>query len=205
MTKPALVRPHGTSWAAVIGGWIASVGALALAAPAAAAMLAGRAVDPQDISLAVPVIVGLMVAYGIGGFVAGRMAGYAASWHGMLVAFFGLFVVLSILLLGVAADRGVVPGLAILPGVGRAQDVGDALTFGGIIGFLATIFAGWFGGLLAPDRYLVPARAEPAEAEPATEVPAARPAHAGGFRLLPAAGRKGGERLGEEERDESRT
>jgi hypothetical protein len=190
MTQTVLVRPRGTSWTSVVGGWIASVGTMALAAPVAAAAIATRPADPDNISLAVPVIVGLMLAYIVGGFVAGRMAGYATSWHGMLVAFFGLFIVLSILLLGVAADRGVVPGLAVIPGVGRAETIGDAFTFGGIIGFLATIFSGWLGGLLAPDRYIVPLTTRPATVEPLV----ARSAPTG-YRLLPSAGRKGGERV----------
>jgi hypothetical protein len=207
MTEHTLVRPAGTSWTAVIGGWLAAIGAAALVAPAVAAILAGRPVVPNDLALAVPVVLGLMVAYLVGGYVAGRMAGYNTSWHGMMTAFFGLFVALVALLLAAAADQGLLAASGVrslsdvFPGI-RQLDVrtlGDTLTFGAILGFLATIFAGWLGGLLAPDRYIVPVVATAMPAKAAREVVVEehrverreRPR----FRLLPAIGRKGGQRV----------
>ncbi len=203
MALQHLNSQRGTSWAAVLGGWIASVGAAALIAPAVATLLSGNRSSGTDIASVVPVVVGLIVAYLIGGYVAGSMAAYKTSWHGLMTAFFGLFVVLVALLLGLAADRGYLAGSGVrsltdlFPGVGglSGQNLSDALTFGAIIGFLATIFAGWLGGLLAPTRYVpVPAEVTPAaEADPAPrEAPVVREARP--FRLFPAAGRKGGER-----------
>ena len=223
-TTAVVVKPRGTSWMSVIGGWIASVGMTALLAPLAAGFVASRGGAPNDVSLAVPAVLAVMIAYLVGGYVSGRMAGYATSWHGMMTAFFGLFVVLAAILVGVAADRGYFGDLRIGAldrtyawGFGPTA-VGDALTFGAILGFLATIFAGWLGGLLAPDRLafvrpvpgLTPAGA-PAPA-PAPAVPrstaekttvvlepvAPRPS----FRLLPTAGRKGGEHVDERRSDE---
>ncbi len=215
-----VVKPRGTSWMSVIGGWIASVGMTALLAPLAAGFVASRGGAPNDVSLAVPAVLAVMGAYLVGGYVAGRMAGYSTSWHGMMTAFFGLFVVLGAILVGVAADRGYLGDVRIglldstyAWGFGPTS-VGDALTFGAILGFLATIFAGWLGGLLAPSRPasvrpvhgLTPAGAEPAPAvahstetttvvrEPVT--PQQR------FRLFPSAGRKGGERVDERRSDE---
>src|SRR5438046_856145 len=95
MAKSVLVRPAGTSWMSVFGGWIATIGAMALIAPA------------------VPVVVGIFISYLVGGYVAGRMAGYRTSWHGMMTAFFSLFVLLIVALLGYAADRGVFAGSGI--------------------------------------------------------------------------------------------
>jgi hypothetical protein len=207
MTEHTLVRPAGTSWTSVVGGWIAAIGAAALVAPAVAAILAGRPVVPNDLALAVPVVLGLMIAYLIGGYVAGRMAGYNTSWHGMMTAFFGLFLALVALLLAAAADQGLLAASGVrslsdvFPGI-RQLDVrtlGDTLTFGAILGFLATIFAGWLGGLLAPDRYIVPVAATAVPAGMAREVVVEehrverreRPR----FRLLPAMGRKGGDRV----------
>lgn len=204
-------RPAGTSWTAVIGGWIAAVGAAALVAPAVAAILAGRRVVADDLALAVPVIVGLMIAYLIGGYVAGRMAGYSVSWHGMMAAFFGLFIALVALLLAAAAERGLfaASGLRsladVFPGIRQLdlRALGDTLTFGSILGFLATIFAGWLGGLLAGDRYArVALPAVPAERVVEREVlpdrivrervvHRERPT----FRFLPTLGRKGGEKV----------
>lgn len=198
-TTATLVKPRGTSWMSVIGGWIASVGMTALLAPLAAAFVASRGGPPNDISLAVPAVLAVMLAYLVGGYVAGRMAGYATSWHGMMTAFLGLFVVLGAILLGVAADRGYLGDVRIGAlestyawGFGPTT-VGDALTFGAILGFLATIFAGWLGGLLAPTRRLaahVPAETPVQTVAETTTVVREPAASRQRFRLLPSAGRK---------------
>ena len=98
------VRP-ATSWMSVLGGWTATIGAMALVAPAVATVLAGAnpGIGSNDIATAVPVIIGIFVAYLIGGYVAGRMAGYRTSWHGMLTAFFSLFVLGVLVLASYAA------------------------------------------------------------------------------------------------------
>src|SRR2546428_10935847 len=157
------VRPV-TSGMSVLGGWIATIGAMALVAPPVAAVLAGAnpTIGSNDIATAVPVIIGIFVSYLIGGYVAGRMAGYRTSWHGMLTAFFSLFVLLVIALLAYAADHGILAGLGvntvadIVPGARdlSADSVGRSLTFGALLGFLAAIFAGWLGGVLAPPHAL---------------------------------------------------
>jgi len=197
----------GTSWASVLGGWLAAVGTAALIAPAVGAILAGRPAVPNDLSLAVPVVIGLVIAYLVGGYVAGRMAGHTTSWHGMMTAFFGLFISLIALLLAAAADRGLlaasgVRSLAdVFPGTAQldVRSFGDTVTFGAILGFLATIFAGWLGGLLAPDHALAMAPVTttmlPAERVSAGEVvlEERRVERRPHFRLLPAMGRKGGE------------
>ena len=215
MAKSVLVRPAGTSWMSVFGGWIATIGAMALIAPAVAGILARADVAPGDVVPAVPVVVGIFISYLVGGYVAGRMAGYRTSWHGMMTAFFSLFVLLIVALLGYAADRGVFAGSGIsslsdvVPGYRElsADRVGNALTFGALIGFLAAIFAGWLGGVLAPAHAAVPV------ASPYATPAAARPAPLGRDRvvrqevvrerrpLIPSLGRKGGERV-VERRDE---
>lgn len=209
-TTAVVVKPRGTSWMSVIGGWIASVGMTALLAPLAAGFVASRGGAPNDISLAVPAVLAVMLAYLVGGYVAGRMAGYATSWHGMMTAFLGLFVVLGAILLGVAADRGYLGDVRISAlestyawGFGPTT-VGDALTFGAILGFLATIFAGWLGGLLAPTRRLVahvPAETPVQTVAETTTVVREPAAPRQPFRLLPSAGRKGGERVDERRSD----
>jgi hypothetical protein len=210
MREQMYVQPAGTSWSAVIGGWIAAIGAAALVAPLVAAILAGRPPVPNDLALAVPVVLGLMIAYLIGGYVSGRMAGYNTSWHGMMTAFFGLFLALIALLVAAAADQGLLAASGIrsladvFPGVRELdlRTLGDTVTFGAILGFLATIFAGWLGGLLAPDRYLVPVAAtavvpEGATREALVEERRIERRMQPRFRLLPAIGRKGGERARE--------
>ncbi|HEV8534802.1 MAG TPA: hypothetical protein VGR87_03655 [Candidatus Limnocylindria bacterium] len=215
-----VLRPAGTSWMAVLGGWIATIGAMTLVAPLIAAIVARANIGTNNITPAVPVVIGIFVSYLIGGYVAGRMAGYRTSWHGMMTAFFSLFVLLVLALLGYAADRGLLAGLGVngiadlVPGARdlNADNVGEALTFGALLGFLAAIFAGWLGGVLAPAHAVV---AAPYPGRAASPIPARSvgvpPANRGAQRevvkdrkpLIPAFGRKGGERV--DERRETET
>lgn len=200
------VVPAGTSWASVIGGWIAAVGAAALVAPAVAGALVSRAATPGDPLLALPVILGLASAYLIGGYVSGRMAGYRTSWHGMITSFFGLFVALVMLLWAGLNGTGVILGARALsdvfPGIRQLdlRTLGDTLTFGALLSFLVTIIAGWLGGLLAPSRELVapavPTRVVEREGVAVAEERVGRREPAPSrFKLLPQVARKGGERV----------
>ena len=210
-----VARPAGTAWGAVLGGWVATIGASVIFAPIVAGLLMVPGTPATgDIAIAVPVVLGLFLSYIAGGYVAGRMAGYRTSWHGMLTAFFTLFVLLVLMLLGVAADNGMFAASGIksaadiIPGVRdlNLYALGDALTFGAILGFLAAIFGGWLGGLLAPSQRVAavaPVRPVPAIRTPAAtvertterrEVVRERPR-----RILPAFGRKGGERVEQDE------
>jgi MFS family permease len=216
-----VVRP-ATSWMSVLGGWIATIGAMALVAPALAGVLAGLNTGAQtnDVAPAVPVVVAILISYLIGGYVAGRMAGYRTSWHGMLTAFFSLFVLLVLILVSYGAANGWFAGLGVnnltdlVPGAAglNVDSLGNALTFGALLGFLSAIFGGWLGGVLAPSQPVFPVAA-PYAAREAGPLPA-RSAGVGpvGARtvkketvirrppLIPALGRKGGERV--EERSE---
>ncbi|HYU82454.1 MAG TPA: hypothetical protein VFA31_06925 [Candidatus Polarisedimenticolia bacterium] len=210
-----VVSRPATSWMSVLGGWIATIGATALLAPAVAAALAGAnpGIGTNDIALAVPAVVAIFVAYLIGGYVAGRMAGYRTSWHGMLTAFFSLFVLLAIVLLGYFAATGAFAGIdisTVVPGANglNVDSLGNALTFGALVGFLAAILGGWLGGLLAPSHRVVAAPYLARESGPVPgrsvgvgpvgtrtvkrEAVIRRPP------IVPAFGRKGGERLEEE-------
>ena len=211
-----LVRPT-TSWMSVLGGWTATIGAMALVAPAVAAVLAGVNIGNNDIAPAAPVVIGIFISYLIGGYVAGRMAGYRTSWHGMLTAFFNLFVLLVLVLVSYAAASGVFSGIGVnsltdlFPGATslNVDNLGNALTFGALLGFLAAILGGWLGGLLAPaqaERHV----AAPYVARESGPVPARtvgvgpvgsrtgkRESVTRRWRLLPAFGRKGGERTEE--------
>ncbi len=196
---------RSTSWASVLGGWLAAVGMAALVAPAIGVILSGRPAVPNDLSLAVPVVIGLVMAYLAGGYVAGRMAGYSTSWHGMVTAFFGLFVTLIALLLAAATDQGLLAASGVrslsdvVPGIAQLdlRTLGDTVTFGAILGFLASIFAGWLGGVLAPSRAseaLAPTPAAPSQ-DPKPH-PRSTVDRKPTFRLLPSMGRKGGEASG---------
>jgi hypothetical protein len=209
--KTIAVPAPATSWGAVLGGWLATIGASVVFAPIVAGLIAaaGGPQDPSDLALAVPVVLGILLSYIIGGYVAGRMAGYRTSWHGMMTAFFTLFIVLIVLLVGTLADRGFFAASGIrsltdvVPGAHLSTDsVGDALSFGAILGFLAAIFGGWLGGLLAPS---MPVHAMPAAVTTTPITRTERTVVEGKSRMsMPAFGRKGGERV-EMKKDEVHT
>jgi hypothetical protein len=209
-----VVRPAATAWGAVLGGWIATIGASVILAPVVAGLITVAAPSTNGSTLvpAVPFVLGILISYLIGGYVAGRMAGYRTSWHGMMTAFFSLFILLIVLLVGGLADRGVfaasgVRSLAdVIPGIREfnADSVSMAVPFGAILGFLAAIFGGWLGGLLAPSHVVavVAPAAAPAVAPvdrtvPVREVERERAVVEDRPRgtLQPAYGRKGGERV----------
>jgi len=212
-----LVRP-ATSWMSVLGGWIATIGAMALVAPAVAGALVGVNVASNDVVPAIPVVIGIFISYVIGGYVAGRMAGYRTSWHGMLTAFFSLFVLLVLVLVSYAAANGMFTGIGVnnltdlVPGASglNVDSLGNALTFGALLGFVVAILGGWIGGVLAPPHAEVHAVAPSYVAREAGPVPG-RSVGVGpvGSRsvkreavirrppLAPALGRKGGERVEE--------
>jgi len=206
MTREVVVRPAGTSWGAILDGWLATVGVAAILTPIVGLMLANW-YPTRGYASTVPILVAVGLAYLIGGYVAGRMAGYHTSWHGMMVAFFGLFVVLALLVIDIALAVGVFGTsdrlVQVMPqvlGVALYQSA-ETFAFGGALALLIAVFAGWLGGLLAPERIgaVVPGAAVPA-ADPAvveertvTTTELQRPRER--FRLLPNAGRKGGERV----------
>ena len=218
-----------TSWGSVLGGWVATIGASVIFAPIVAALVA-MVGDPKtsDLAMAVPVVVGILLSYLVGGYIAGRMAGYRTSWHGMMTAFFSLFILLLVLLAGGLADRGVFAGSGvrslgdIVPGVRdlNIDSLGNAVSFAAILGFLAAIFGGWLGGLLAPSIAVAPMTrpVRPVMRAPVVRDTAARPVVRDERRsepepeprerrgplvrrgpLLPSFGRKGGERAADRE------
>jgi MFS family permease len=206
MTREVVVRPAGTSWGAILDGWLATVGVAAILTPIVGLMLANW-YPTRGYASTVPILVAVGLAYLIGGYVAGRMAGYRTSWHGMMVAFFGLFVVLALLVIDIALAAGVFGTTArlvqVMPQVlgVTLYESAETFAFGSALALLIAVFAGWLGGLLAPTRIgaVVPSAAVPA-AEPAvveertvTTTELQRPRER--FRLLPSAGRKGGERV----------
>ena len=212
MARDVVLRPARTSWGAVIDGWLATVGVAAILTPIIGLLLVNL-YPTRGYASTVPVLVGVGLAYLVGGYVAGRMVGYRTSWHGMMVAFFGLFVVLSLLVIDLALSLGVLGTtgrlVEFMPAVLGPTLFGSAETFafGGALGILIAIFAGWMGGLLAPSRVAttvtgtpVPVTTSvtttPVVTTPATEQQTlTSEAHSprGRYRLLPSPGRKGGE------------
>jgi len=213
MARDVVLRPNGTTWGAVLDGWLAAVGVAAILTPIVMLLLS-NVYTAHGYASTVPIILSVGVAYLVGGYVAGRMAGYRTSWHGMMVAFFGLFVVLALLVVDIALSLGLFGAtgrlVQVLPGVlGVALfQSAETFAFGGALSLLMAIFASWLGGLLAPPRIAPPVPA-PAVAEPVvqersvTTTETRRPRER--YRLLPSPGRKGGERVDEDEEVEHPT
>ena len=205
MTGDVVVRSRRTAWGAVLDGWLATVGVAAILSPIIGLVLANL-YPSRGYASTVPILAGIGLSYLVGGYVAGRMAGYRTSWHGMVVAFFGLFVVLALLVVDIALALGVlgttgrlVQVMPAILGTSLFTSV-ETFAFGGALGLLIAIFAAWLGGLLAPARVtagviapaVVPVSSMPA-VEERTSTTTVRPR--GRFRLLPSHGRKGGERV----------
>jgi len=207
MTREVVARPKGTSWGAVLDGWLAAVGVAAILTPIVGIMLAAW-YPTRGYASTVPILVSVGLSYLVGGYVAGRIAGYRTSWHGMMVAFFGLFVALALLVVDIALETGVfgttgrlVQILPLVLGAALFESV-ETFAFGGALGLLIAIFAAWLGGVLAPDHAVAttsapaPVTAGPiVEARRVTSTEARRPRPR--YRLLPSIGRKGGDRVDE--------
>lgn len=144
-----------TSWPSMLGGWFAALGAVALFFPLAAlglgyAPAARERVD--DPTLALPLVAALFLAYLVGGYVAGRMAGYRTSWHGLMSAFWGLLVALVVAVIA-GGTGGNFGALGTLPRMDLdVASFQNAFTFGAIMAFLAAILGGWLGGVIAPSH-----------------------------------------------------
>lgn len=207
MAREVLVRPMATSWGAVIDGWLVTVGVAAILTPIIGALLT-TFYPTRGYASVVPILVGVGLSYLVGGYVAGRMAGYRTSWHGMMVAFLGLFIVLALLVVDTAFAMGIFGSPArlipVLPLVLGVALYGSAETFalGGVLGILIAVFAAWLGGLLAPARIttttapavadsMTPSSVVQERTVSSTEVHRPRQR----YRLLPNIGRKGGRRV----------
>jgi MFS family permease len=201
MAPDVITRRARTSWGAILDGWLATVGVAAILSPLVGLLLAAW-YPTRGYGSAVPILVAVGISYLVGGYVAGRMSGQRTSWHGMLVAFLGIFIVLALLVVDVALALGVfgVTGrlVQIVPPVLGVALYGSVETFafGGALGLLLAIFAGWLGGLLAPTRIIADPLAVPAADAAVAEgrqAPASVRRPRERYRLLPSVGRKGGE------------
>lgn len=107
--RVALVREAGwgkVSWFSVAAGIFAAYGAFVIVLGAVSAVLSAFGVDTDELSdndwkrlgwaAAGAVALTLLVAYWIGGYVAGRMARRAGVLHGALVLVFGIVILIAV-------------------------------------------------------------------------------------------------------------
>lgn len=149
------VRPRRTSWGSVLGGWLAALGALAIFFPIAAI---GAGMSPaaqarvDDPTLAFPLVVALFVSWLIGGYVAGRMAGFRRSWHGLMSAVWGLFVGLVVALVAGGSAGSFASAGASLPPL-DVSAFESATVLGFVLGLAGVVLGGWSGGVLSPPPF----------------------------------------------------
>lgn len=148
----------GTSWASVLIGWLAALGAVLILSGLVSAVVGailvtlgfGGGAEAGTAGL-IGVLVTLFLAFLVGGYGAGRMAGRQGTRHGFLVALLALIVTLVLALLGGVAGPGLAnntQGVA-LPGVPSdivQQGLGTVLTLGGVLALLLPFVAGAIGG-----------------------------------------------------------
>lgn len=157
---PAGTTP-GTSWVAVGGGVLATMGVAALLTPILSAYLASSATDLTGAGSAVPVVAALTLAALLGGYVAGRIAKRRTGWYGLLSGLVGLLLTGSYVLVQVTVQRSYL-GIddRFLPDffpmvLTRSQYHSEASLALGLIGLPAQVVAAWIGGLVARPRSTV--------------------------------------------------
>ena len=152
----------GTSWASVIFGWLAALGAGLILSGIVGAVVGGilGALGVQGgteggIAGLVGLLVTLFLAFLIGGYVAGRLASRSGLKHGILVPVLSLVVILVLAIVGAVVGASFIDqlsGIALpqVPGSVKnqvPQSLGTILTASGIVALLIPLVAGALGGL----------------------------------------------------------
>jgi len=149
----------GTSWASVVFGWLAALGAslilsgvVGAAVGAIFAVLGFRGGTEGGITSLVGLLITFFVSFFVGGYVAGRMAGRAGTKHGLLVALLALVVTIVLALLGAAVATPLVniPGVTFsnvptnLPS--DVPGLGIVLSISGVLVLIFMFVGGAVGG-----------------------------------------------------------
>lgn len=110
----------GTSWASVVFGWLAALGASLILSGIVGAVVAAifavlgfRGGTEGGITSLVGLLITFFLSFLVGGYVAGRMASRSGTKHGLLVALLALVVTIILALVGAA----VATPLVNIPGV----------------------------------------------------------------------------------------
>ena len=184
-----------SSGSAAFVGWLVAAGFCAVLVPLAmlAAPLLGAPL------MALPFIVVLAIAFLIGGYAAGSLAGHRTGYHGLLTGILALAVVGIVTGADAWGVSWLGSGMALTAGA-RPWVAGYGMFPLAIVGIAVFILAAWLGGLAAPSRIVTGALARPAYVPP--PAPTERVYR---DRVLPQqAGAKGGERVREERSEEDR-
>ena len=184
-----------SSGSAAFVGWLVAAGFCAVLVPLA--MLTAPLLDAP--LMALPFIVVLAIAFLIGGYAAGSLAGHRTGYHGLLTGMLALAVVGIVTGADAWGISWLGSGMAVTAGA-RPWVAGYGMFPLAIVGIAVFILAAWLGGLAAPSRIVTGALARPAYVpRPAPTERVYRD------RVVPQqAGAKGGERVREERSEENR-
>src|SRR3989442_15461203 len=184
-----------SSGSAAFVGWLVAAGFCAVLVPLAM-LTAPRLGAPL---MALPFIVVLAIAFLIGGYAAGSLAGHRTGYHGLLTGMLALAVVGIVTGADAWGISWLGSGMAVTAGA-RPWVAGYGMFPLAIVGIAVFILAAWLGGLAPPSRIVTGALARPAY------VPRPAPTERGyPERGLPQQARaKGGERGREERSEENR-
>ena len=139
----------GTSWASVVFGWLAALGAtlilsgiVGVVVAAIFAALGFGSGAEGGISGLMGLLITFFLGFLVGGYAAGRMASRSGAKHGLLVAFLALVVAIVLALLGGAVGINLlnIPGV-MMPNVptnlpSDVPDLGAILSVWGILALL---------------------------------------------------------------------
>ncbi|HKH10105.1 MAG TPA: hypothetical protein VKA73_03070 [Rubrobacter sp.] len=153
----------GTSWASVIFGWLAALGAGLILSGIVGAIVGGilGAMGVQGgteggVAGLIGLLVTLFLAFLIGGYVAGRLASRSGLKHGILVPVLSLLVILLLAIVGAIVGSSFIDqlsGIALPQVPGSVQNqvpqqgLGTILTISGILALLVPFIGGAIGGL----------------------------------------------------------
>jgi hypothetical protein len=151
----------GTSWASVVFGWLAALGAGLILSGIVGAVVGGilgvlgvQGGTEGGVAGLVGVLVTLFLAFLIGGYVAGRLASRSGLKHGILVPVLSLIVILVLAIAGAIVGASFIDqlsGIALPQVPGNVQNqapqsLGTILTASGIAALLVPFVAGAIGG-----------------------------------------------------------
>lgn len=181
--------PGTSGGSAAFVGWLVAAGFCAMLVPVAtlAAPMLGAPL------MAIPFLIVLALAFLIGGYAAGALAGHHTGYHGLLMGVVALVVIGIVTVADAVGLDWLGANLAVTAGA-RPWVSGYGLFQMGFAGLAVVILSAWVGGLAAPSRVVSAA----AVVQPTREVRTERVYR---DRVVPQqAGAKGGERTDDDDR-----
>ena len=156
---------RGTSWASVVLGWLAALGASLILSGIVGGVV-GAILGLVGVGAGTAGLIGLLVtlflAFLIGGYVAGRLASRSGTKHGLLVPLLALVVTILLAIVGAVLGfsfidqlsgvtlpqgmQGTAQGAAQSARQRSPQNLGTILTVSGILALLVPFVGGAIGG-----------------------------------------------------------